>query len=314
MSREQRRMDRRTQARGGGPSRRTPVRAGGRGINWVPFAVMGAVAIVVLLIGYLILQANSDDGGGGAVEAANDQSPDLPGTWAPDQGRAHLPFRFSLEREPTPFCDGVPHSESAEAASTPASDETATGATPAVSPVATETPDLTAAAPHGSPSPQGSPGADATGTAVPDDCFLTNPPSSGQHLNVERNVDVTGTGVIINLPPDPDVYPPDVIVPRDSIPHILEHSGVFVGYNCPEGNEECQSVVEELERLVNDRIDNHDDRVVLARDPDLPVGEIGMAAWQRWDRLPYTEYDEGRVADFIGTHSCRVKWEAGFCR
>jgi hypothetical protein len=284
------------------------VHAGGSGINWVPFAVAGGVAIIVALIGYLIIQANSDESTGGAAEAAADQSADLPGTWAPDQGRAHFPFRFSLEREPTPFCDGVPESEEAAASSTPAGDET-----PAASPVATETPDLTAAAPHGSPSPQGSPAASGTGTPVPDDCFLTNPPTSGQHLNVERNVDVTGTGVIINIPPDPDVYPPDVVVPRDSIPHILEHSGVFVGYNCAEGDVDCQSVVEDLERLVNDRIDNHDNRVVMARDPDLPVGEIGLAAWQRWDRFPYTEYDEGRASDFIGTHSCRVKWEPGFC-
>jgi hypothetical protein len=277
----------------------------------VPFAVIGGVAIVVALIGYLIIQSNSDGGGGGAVEAANDQSADLPGTWAPDQGRAHFPFRFSLERTPTPFCDGVPHADAPAAAET----ETSADETPSadVTAEATQTPDLTAAAPHGSPSPEGEGDETPEGTTVPDDCYITNPPTSGRHLNVERNVDVTGNGTFINIPPDPDVYPPDIIVPRDSIAHILEHSGVYVGYNCPEGDEACQSVVEELERLVNDRIDNHDDRVVLARDPDLPVGEIGLAAWQRWDRFPYTDYDEGRVADFIGTHSCRVKWEPGFC-
>jgi hypothetical protein len=307
-------MDRRTQARsaGGAPSRKTPVRAGGGGMNWVPFAVIGGVAIVVALIGYLIIQANTGSGGGGPLEAANDQSTDLPGTWAPDQGRAHFPFRFSLERTPTPFCEGVPHSESADAVD----DDASTGAgTPSAdaSPEATETPDLTAAAPHGSPSPEGTSDETPEGTPVPDDCYITNPPTSGQHLGVERNVDVTGEGALINLPPDPDVYPPDIVVPRDAIPHVLEHSGVFVGYNCPEGDDACQTVVDELERLVNDRIDNHDNRVVMSRDPDLPVGEIGLAAWQRWDRFAYTDYDEGRVADFIGTHSCRVKWEPGFC-
>jgi len=59
-------------------------------------------------------------------------------------------------------------------------------------------------------------------------CYLSNLPSSGEHLGVQRNVDLGG-GLMINIPPDPDVYPHDIEIPRDSIPHILEHAGVFVG-------------------------------------------------------------------------------------
>jgi hypothetical protein len=144
------------------------------------------------------------------------------------------------------------------------------------------------------------------------DCYSSNPPSTGKHLPPQRNVEVA-PGARINLPPDPDVYPPDIEIPREAIPHILEHAGVFVGYNCDGSDLACEEVVdEEVARIVNDRIDDNK-RVVMARDSDLPVDTIGLASWTRVDTFGYAEFTEGRVVDFIDTHSCRFDPE-GFCR
>jgi hypothetical protein len=128
---------------------------------------------------------------------------------------------------------------------------------------------------------------------------------------VQRNVDIGG-GAVINIPPDPDVYPHDIEIPRDAIAHTLEHAGVFLGWNCEDGDQACMDVVTEIEDLVNDRIDNNDNRVVMSKSLDLPVGTMAVASWTRVLNFAYGDYDEDAVRDFIGTHSCRFDPE-GFC-
>jgi hypothetical protein len=268
----------------------------------VLLAVAGGLIAVVALIAYLIIQAASGEEGLTAWEKAQaDDSPDLPGLFYPTQGRNHFNYTYSPDREPRPFCAGVPSSESAAPSGTPAGSATAA---PTSTPTRTPTPRPTDTGTPGSETPVATP-------TVPTDCYATNPPSSGQHLPPQRNVDL-GNGARINIPADPDVYPDDIFMPRESIPHILEHAGVFVGYNCAEGDSACTEVVDDLKGLVNDRIDNHNDRVVMARDPDLPVGEIGISSWTRVMDFGFEDYDEDAVADFIGTHSCRFDPE-GFC-
>ncbi len=210
---------------------------------------------------------------GGGSDAPDDETPEnLPGVEYPDKGRSHFQGG-AIGHNPTPFCEGVPRSAEADAA---------TVATPAP-----EQPSV-----------------------IPTDCYNSNPPSSGEHLGVQRSVEIP-PGILINIPPDPDVYPPDVEIPRDAIPHILEHAGVFVGYHCAGGDTACDDVVQQIEDVVNQRIDEGD-RVVMARDTDLPVGEIAFAAWTRVLNLPYADYTEAAAIDFITTHSCRFDPE-GFC-
>jgi ferredoxin len=48
-------------------------------------------------------------------------------------------------------------------------------------------------------------------------------------------------GPIVML--NPGVYPADIEIPRDSIAHILEHAGIFIGYNCKSGDSACDDVV-----------------------------------------------------------------------
>lgn len=322
MSREQRRMDRRAQvkptggrAAGGPPSRRTPVKApGGGGFPIVPIAVAAGTFAVVLLVVYLVLQSRGDDSADLSKPEREEQnsSADIAGTYVPSQGRGHFSYRYSTERAPTPFCDGVAWSGN------PSGSASGSGAiASATAPSASDTPE---ASPTGEATAAGTGTAASTTTSgtpvstatVPTNCYNSNPPSSGRHLNAQRNVDL-GNGAIVNIPPDPDVYPSDVQVPREAIAHILEHAGVFVGYNCESGNTECEDAVADLEDLVNDRIDNHDDRVIMANDSDLVPNTIGVASWTRVYNVSAADYDRDAIEEFIGDNSCRIDWE-GLCR
>jgi hypothetical protein len=139
-----------------------------------------------------------------------------------------------------------------------------------------------------------------------DGCYASNPPSSGLHLGVEQGV-VLADGSVIDIPPQPGVYA--AAIPRESIPHILEHAGVYVGYNCAEAA--CEETVERLIIVVSQQLDQGK-RVVLAPSPDLAVDTIGMSAWTRADAFMTVEYEDDRVREFIETHSCRFDPE-GFC-
>jgi hypothetical protein len=325
MSREQRRLDRRQQSRqqkaaGGTPSRRTPVKVQtGSRLPVIPLAVVAGVLVVLGLLAYLIVQSTQEGEALSAAERAErDDSPDLPGTFVPSQGRGHFPGGFE-GHVVTPFCQGVEQSEAARERSGTilSADPDIAGTRPQGTPTATWTPLGASGTPDPNATPSSTPedgsGGHGAGTAS-EDCYASNPPSSGSHLGVQRNIDIGG-GKLINLPPDPDVYPDDVEIPRDAIPHILEHAGVFVGWNCADSDTACMEAVERLKDLVNDRIDNHDDRVVMAKDTDLPEGTIGLSAWTRVLNLPASEFEERQdeVEDFIGTHSCRFDPE-NFCR
>jgi hypothetical protein len=309
MSREQRRQERKQQAASGAapPSRRTPRQVKtDSGLPVMPLAIFGGVLIIVALIAYLIIQANTGtDGLSGPEKAEQDDSPTLPGVFHGTQGRGH--FSEGLSGHVTvPFCEGVAQSDLARERSGTLYGETPSSSTTSTrEPTTTPTTTPTATSASGSTTPNTTP-------TVQTGCHNSNPPSSGEHLGVQRNVDIGG-GLVINIPPDPDVYPRDVEIPRDAIAHTLEHAGVFVGWNCEVGDTACTDVVTELEDLVNSRIDNNDDRVVMSIDLDLPVGTIGISSWTRVMNFPFAEYDEDAVTDFISTHSCRFDPE-GFCR
>lgn len=346
MSREQRRQNRKQQARAaaapgsrraqgaaGPPNRRTPVRAGGgTGVPWVPFAVVGGTIAVILLIAYVVWQSTQDaQTTDAATRAEQNDDPSIPGVFIPSQGRGHLSGGYTPDRPQRPFCEGVRSSDGAatpaatSAAGSPTAEATAAGSPAASSPaagspvLATSTP-----GPTNTPGAADTPANAETPTEAAEDsepvvtttatanCYTSNPPSSGEHLGVLRNVDLGGGITLANIPPNPDVYPPDVVVPRDAIAHILEHAGMYAGYNCAEGDQACQQVVDELSDLVNQRIDNNDDRIVMARNPDLPVGEIGIASWTRVMNFRYQDYDEGEVRRYFDVNGCRFDPE-GFC-
>jgi hypothetical protein len=210
-------------------------------------------------------------GGNGGGDDVPSDDPSLPGTFVPDQGRRHVNFTPDPDRPPR----------------TPFCDGVATSDEPGEPSVSiTPTPD------------------------EPTECYASNPPSSGWHLGSMRNLSI-GNGITIKVPPDPDTYPADVEIPREAIPHILEHAGVFVGWNCAGGDTACEGVAAEVERIADDRIDNGE-RVVFAHDNDLPEGTVGMSAWTRVETFAVAEFTQDRVVTFIDTYSCRFDPE-GFC-
>jgi hypothetical protein len=288
MSREQRRSSGKRSSTGDRrDSRRTPVKVGGGGPPLVPIAIAGGAIVIVALIAYLVLQAGGGSSSNAYDKAEADTSTSIPGTYVQSQGRGHETGLWSEGRPPTPFCPGVEWSgaPSSAAAATPAAEASPTSAA--------------TTAPNATPTVQ-------TG------CYNSNPPSSGEHLAAQNNVDI-GNGVVIKLPPDPDIYPPEVEIPRDSIAHILEHAGVFVGYNCPSGDTACDGVVEQLKSLVTDRVNNGNDRVVMAHDSDLVSGTIGMSSWTRVYVAKYQDFDTQLAKRFMDTNSCRYDPES-ICR
>jgi hypothetical protein len=139
------------------------------------------------------------------------------------------------------------------------------------------------------------------------DCYASNPPTSGLHLPVQKNVVLPGNHRI-NIPPDPAVY--EFAIPREAIPHIEEHAGVYVGYSC--ANTDCVRTVERLKDLVTQEI-SLGARVVLSPDDDLDKDTIGIAAWTRFDTFASSDYTDERVRTFIKAHSCRFDPEQ-FCK
>jgi len=141
---------------------------------------------------------------------------------------------------------------------------------------------------------------------IADDCYASNPPTSGLHLPAQAVVQLPD-GNRLKLPPDPDIY--DFPVPREAIPHIQEHAGVYIGYNC--SSDACRTIVERLKDLVTQE-NSLGARVIMSPDPDLDDDVIGMAAWTRVDDFEAGDYTDDRVRDFIKAHSCRFDPE-GFC-
>ena len=210
--------------------------------------------------------------------AEADSSHDVPGTFVPSQGRLHFGYAYTPSAPEPPFCPGVAHSNN----------------TPVT------------------PDPEHRIALSLQQDDRPIRCYASNPPSSGTHFNVQSHVEL-GNGDQINIPPDIGIYPVEIEIPRGAIPHILEHAGVFVGWNCASGDTKCQDVEQKLEDLVRERIDVDQDRVVMAHDDDLVPGTFGLSSWTRVLDFSYKNYDSKAVMAFISKNSCRVDFEA-FCR
>lgn len=292
VNRDKRRQDRNRAKKSAAKSKPRKVRE----LPWRTLGIAVGVVGLVGLLAYLMVQSSSDPGETSDVpEAALDDSPDIAGTYAPFLGVQHLEQQLDVSYTPiVPYCEGVQRSGIREAATPDGTQQAGTPTPPATATNAT------------------SGGTTTASTPTPDaSCYNSNPPTSGRHFGVQRNKEIA-PGAFTNVPPEPNVYPPDIDAPREVVAHVAEHAGIFVGYNCPEGNQACLDVVAELEDVVNNRIDNHDNRVTMMYFSDLPEGQIGLASITRWDRFSYNEFDEDRVENFISDNACRYDTE-GFC-
>lgn len=159
---------------------------------------------------------------------------------------------------------------------------------------------------HTGPYPLAKPIAFCPEHLTSDDCYASNPPTSGLHLPVQGTV-LLANGHALKIPPDPAVY--DFPIPREVIPHIEEHAGVYIGYHC--ASDACDKVAERLKNLVTQEI-SLGARAVMSPDPDLDDDTIGLAAWTRVDTFAASDYTDERARTFIKAHSCRFDPEL-FC-
>jgi len=84
------------------------------------------------------------------------------------------------------------------------------------------------------------------------------------------------------------------LVPEEYV-HNLEHGGIGIFYDCPEG---CDALVAQLSEVVNRAIGNNG-KVLLA--PHSGTGAtITLAAWTFMDQ--FEAFDSDRISDFVNSH------------
>ena len=83
----------------------------------------------------------------------------------------------------------------------------------------------------------------------------------------------------------------DFHIPDEQLLHNLEHGGIGVHYDCPEG---CDDLVEQLASLVGTGSE-----IVMSPYPDMD-SRIALTAWTYIDQLD--ELDEERIRTFITDH------------
>ncbi len=77
--------------------------------------------------------------------------------------------------------------------------------------------------------------------------------------------------------------------------HNLEHGGIGVHYDCPDG---CEELVQQLAELVNKAV-NGNLKVIMSPYPGMD-STISLTAWTFIDQLDV--FDEDRISDFVGAH------------
>ena len=83
----------------------------------------------------------------------------------------------------------------------------------------------------------------------------------------------------------------DSFIPDETLVHNLEHGGVRIHYDCPDG---CPELVEQLAEIAR-----RAPEVVMSPYPDMG-NRIALVAWRVLDK--FDEFDEQRVADFVNAH------------
>ncbi|HEY3082564.1 MAG TPA: DUF3105 domain-containing protein [Chloroflexota bacterium] len=135
-------------------------------------------------------------------------------------------------------------------------------------------------------------GAQAQGTQYPNQgqehinpgathvAYNSNPPTSGPHY------------------PDPAPWGiKDQPLPDEQLVHNLEHGGIVIGYNCPDG---CPEIVAQLRDLAS----GYRSKVILAPRPNADVKcRITLTAWTWLDCLD--GFDAERINAFIRAHKDR---------
>ena len=80
-------------------------------------------------------------------------------------------------------------------------------------------------------------------------------------------------------------------IPDEVLLHNLEHGGIGIHYNCPDG---CEELVDQLASLARGG-----GKIVMSPYPDMET-RIALTAWNFLDA--FDDFDEDRIEDFIDAH------------
>ena len=85
-------------------------------------------------------------------------------------------------------------------------------------------------------------------------------------------------------------------LPDEVLVHNLEHGGVGIHYNCPDG---CEELVTQLIDIVREPLRKRLLKIIIAPYPDMDT-RIALTAWNYLDK--FEEFDELRTRAFILEH------------
>ena len=83
----------------------------------------------------------------------------------------------------------------------------------------------------------------------------------------------------------------DRFIPDETLVHNLEHGGVRIHYDCPDG---CPELVNQLAAIARQAAE-----VVMSPYPDMD-NKIALVSWRVIDK--FDDFDEQRVTDFVNAH------------
>ncbi|PRP95132.1 DUF3105 domain-containing protein [Enhygromyxa salina] len=117
-------------------------------------------------------------------------------------------------------------------------------------------------------------------------------------IHVEQDSEVTWTN---NPPHSGDHYPTwekwgehDTPVPRGNWVHNMEHGGLILLYNCPEG---CDAELETLRMVLDMRPDS---RILMTEDPLLDAPRFAVTSWNWVHEFDTPDLDE--LVCFVDQH------------
>jgi hypothetical protein len=124
-------------------------------------------------------------------------------------------------------------------------------------------------------------GRDHVNPGQPHAAYTSNPPTSGPHYPSPAPWGVS-----------------DQPIADEILVHNLEHGGIVINYNCPQG---CPELVQQLKDLAG----QYRSKLVLAPrpNPDVPT-RITLTAWTWMDG--FNDFDAGRIRGFIAAHKDRA--------
>ena len=123
--------------------------------------------------------------------------------------------------------------------------------------------------------------------------YSLNPPTSGPHW-IGRDAWELPNGDVVDAPADWGIY--DVPLPNEVLIHNLEHGGIGLHYNCPDG---CDDIVNALE----DFVPRSRAQFIMAPYPNMDT-RIAITAWRH--HLHLDEIDEAQISDFIDAYQDRA--------